>query len=186
MRQGNFNINQFTSSVFVFLMNAIAETVEWGMTETEAESHIYEAFDKLAQTIENKEVDLADLANHDPFIKKYALELLILINDDASAYSQIKEKYDVIMAEAKKLYTNFSVMSKDSLENLGFAKWQDDHPIMLVPIWAYRLLPEDTTLLSINLDWGAKSASDSMVRVDRPIDIRFGHLAWGIQSFQKV
>jgi hypothetical protein len=175
--QREFDIKKFTSSVAVYLMNAIAETVEFDMTEVESLSHVYDAFDKLAITMEAKEIGLSDLQNDNPFIQNTARDLLIMINDDKT-YKELKDKYNALRDQyVIEQNCDFINMSREELENLGFAYWEDSNPLMLIPIWIYRLLPTELELTSI-IGTKAPVFSDG-VRVDRPEDIRFGHVGWG-------
>lgn len=178
MEKNNFDIKRFTSSVAVYLLNAIAESIEFHLSEVEAIGHIYDAFDKLAITMENKGVEVTALTNDHLFIKKAARTLLIVINDDNADYNKIKAEYESLFSLYKENFEHdFLHMTQEELENLGFVRWMDENPLMLIPIWIYRLLPEGMKLTNIN--GGKAETFDQEIRVDRPIDIRFGHLGWG-------
>ncbi|MDF2841588.1 MAG: hypothetical protein K0R00_14 [Herbinix sp.] len=177
MNQEDFSISQFTSSTAVYLLNAIAETIEFEMGEEDAIDHIVEAFNKLATVIERKNVNISDFQNDNNFILQTAKDLIVLINDE-NPYAVIKEKYNNLRDEYITSFGNsFISMNRKDLENLGFAFWQPSEPLMLIPIWAYRLLPTDLELTSINGDKAI--AFNPIIRVDRSSDIRFGHLGWG-------
>lgn len=172
------NLNQFTSSIAVFLMNAIAETIEWGMAEDQSIKHIYDAFDVMAEKMERESISLADLKNDHRFVDKVARELISLVNDDSTTYEQMKVAFFTYRSEYETDFGPFfALMSREELENLGFVYWSEKDPLMLVPIWVYRILPADMVLISINGD--RYRVFDSFIRVDREEDIRFGHLGWG-------
>lgn len=178
MRQDGLDIKRFTSSTASYLLNAIGETIEFGMSEDDALIYIYDAFDKFAITMENKGLDVSDLDNDDKFVKKVAIELLLLINNDETTYEQMRNKYNSLLNDyVENNGKHFLEMSREGLENLGFAYWMDENPLMLIPVWAYRLIEEDAELTSISND--KRKVFSNKIGISHPKHVRYGHLAWG-------
>jgi hypothetical protein len=71
--------------------------------------------------------------------------------------------------------------NREKLKSLGFAEWTTDNPIMLIPVWLYRNIPEGTTLKDINNFVSTAHSED--IGVDHPKHIRFGCLAWGFLPY---
>lgn len=65
-------------------------------------------------------------------------------------------------------------LSKEELIELGFKKWDEDMPdLLLIPLWIYDLIPDGTELTSISNTKSIKGKDE----ID--LDVRFGCIAYG-------
>lgn len=68
---------------------------------------------------------------------------------------------------------NPTELSQNEMADLGFGRWEDGNPMMLIPIWLYPFLAETFPYESIGGRKGTNSA-------DMDNDQRFGMLAYGV------
>lgn len=78
---------------------------------------------------------------------------------------------------------DFHLLSADELKSVGFNLWDEESNILLVPLWAYDLLPVGQEMQcisgeSIVVKDGYKN-SDSVHYIDN--DIRFGCISYGFK-----
>ena len=102
-----------------------------------------------------------------------AAEVMNYINwDDKFASKQIREIPEVL---AKK-YGNINIaeLTKAQMHDLGFGRWSEESPIMLIPLWLYKFLPDEFECECID---GTKKV---MKTAEMDNDHRFGCLAYGI------
>ena len=72
---------------------------------------------------------------------------------------------------------DFNELSYSDAKNLGFKKWSDDEPeLLLIPAYLWRFIPSGLKLKSIN---GEYEEYDTFEDLDN--DRRFGCLAYGIE-----
>lgn len=180
----DFNIETFTKNVVIYLFDTVAETIEFNMAESDALNHIHEAFDRLVYTMSDKGINLSDFKHDNKFLKDAAIEMMLIINEDDANYENIKNKYLELIDNFKELNIDFLKLNEEELEEYGFAKWLEFDPLMLIPIWAYRLLPKGIKLTSINKD--EEKIFSEKIKVDYPKHIRFGHLGWGFYIDQDI
>jgi len=65
-------------------------------------------------------------------------------------------------------------MSADQMRELGFERWEDDNPMMLIPLWLFPFLKDEFETDSIDGETGL------MRKDDMDVDSRFGCLAYGV------
>ena len=69
---------------------------------------------------------------------------------------------------------NIEDLTKEQMEDLGFGKWSEENPMMLIPLWLFPFLPEDIEAGCID---GEKRV---FKKSDMDTDNRYGCLAYGI------
>lgn len=67
-----------------------------------------------------------------------------------------------------------STLTPDQLDNLGFARWDDESKLRLIPLYAYNYVADGTVLTSISGDTATKGTDD----ID--LDVRAGCIAFGV------
>lgn len=171
MADKGFDVITFTSSVFRFLASAIAETVYSGAQDDAALKYVEDNYAHVVKMIKEADVKLSQFAHPDANLKDAAQKLVLTVNNDENGIDTIRDVYFKEMERFKEY--DFLNMEERKLSWYGFERWNEDSPLVLIPIWAYDLIPDGTELHSINEKKIVKGEGDiSMVP-------RFGQLAWG-------
>jgi len=95
---------------------------------------------------------------------------------DEFSYKEIKESYLNIKNLLKEIIGDITTLSKEELKELGFAKWEEERELYLIPLWAFDLIPDGTELESISGDKIIKGKDE----ID--LDVRFGCIAYGLKK----
>ena len=94
---------------------------------------------------------------------------------DEYARKEMNRAFNEMYHLLKKNNYNILDNSQKELCRLGFKYWDDDQTLLLIPLWAWALIPDGTKLKSI-FDTHTIKGKDSI-----DMDVRFNCLAWGIE-----
>lgn len=101
--------------------------------------------------------------------------------DAAFTKDTLFERVRVVRDDFVKETINYKQLSLEDLKLLGFKPW-DEKMDMLIPMWLFRLLPDDTKLYC-PLD--GEGARDLILRQDADDDYRFGCSAYALLETRK-
>lgn len=94
------------------------------------------------------------------------------------SYKEVIENYQNIKEQMKEIVGDITKLSVDELKDLGFFLWSNEKEdlsnLYLIPLWAFDLVPDGTTLTSIEGETAIKG-QDSI-----DLDVRFGCIAYGL------
>jgi len=110
--------------------------------------------------------------------------LLVQMANKLATFNQYSWSADFCLSETKDLFKRQSEkyeinphdFTREELEILGCAKWEDESDLFLLPIWMVPFLPQGFKLESFGGDFAIVGTDD----FDK--DIRFGCVAWGINK----
>lgn len=171
MADKGFDVITFTSSVFRFLASAIAETVYSGAQDEAALKYVEDNYAHVVKMIKEANVKLSQFAHPDVNLKEAAQKLVLTVNNDENGIDTIRDVYFKELERFKDY--DFLNMEERKLSWYGFERWEEDRPLVLIPIWAYDLIPDGTELYSVNEKKVVKGEGDISMAP------RFGRLAWG-------
>jgi len=174
---GAFDIDEATRKTLIYFLNTAAMMREFKMSEKEMSAYLAEANEKFEASLTARELKLSDLKSEDEKVNNTLLEMT-----EAAKNGDIP-KFMNIFDEHRKGFEGEDLLksNREKLKSLGFAEWTTDNPIMLIPVWLYRNIPEGTSLKDINNFTSTAHSED--IGVDHPKHIRFGCLAWGFLPY---
>ena len=85
-----------------------------------------------------------------------------------------QEMYEKIKIQVKESFPDLMDLPKEDLNALGFKSWDEEMDIVLIPLWAFDLIPDGTELTCIDGNKKIKGKTE----ID--LDVRFGCIAYGI------
>ena len=91
---------------------------------------------------------------------------------DQFAAKQIREIPKALDIQIGKI--NIAELTEPQMDDLGFGRWFDDHPMRMIPLWLFKFLPDEIESECID---GTKSV---LKTADMDNDHRFGCIAYGI------
>ena len=92
--------------------------------------------------------------------------------EDSFAIQEVRNAPDKVLARYGTIDPND--LTLEEMKDLGFQRWSDDNPMMLIPLWLYPFLPNQLECECINGEKGIRSKE----RIDS--DHRGGMLAYGV------
>lgn len=93
------------------------------------------------------------------------------------SYKEVLDLHSHIKSQIPNiLEKHLKELTKEELLSLGFKKWDEDMPdLLLIPLWIYDLIPSGTELISIDGSKVVKGQDE----ID--LDVRFGCIAYGLE-----
>jgi hypothetical protein len=112
--------------------------------------------------------------------------VLLLSLSECAIYKSWEDSYtlETIRSVSTKILERYGTIDPNDLtlkemEDLGFRRWSEETPIMLIPLWIFPFLPDELECECIDGEKGVRSKD----RIDS--DHRFGLLAYGVIPKEK-
>jgi hypothetical protein len=95
--------------------------------------------------------------------------------DSDFVYKEVFEGLDRLKTHYASLNIDYTQITSDELRSVGFKHWDDEEKHLLIPIWLFRLLPDDEKLYSPLID-----ENSIELKKDCDDDYRFGCVAFSL------